>query len=116
MTEFWLIWSNEHKAWWGRDKRGYVQSVAHAGRYSYEDACQIVENAAVPIEKRAWYPFETMVPAEIFDDYRACGTCDDNREVEIMETEAGADVPGGSMTVGSGRYEPCPECANETHG
>lgn len=36
-----LIWSNEHRAWWGPDRAGYRKRVAEAGRYSHEQAIQI---------------------------------------------------------------------------
>ena len=33
-----LIWSNEHNAWWGPDRCGYRQSIEQAGRYSLPEA------------------------------------------------------------------------------
>lgn len=36
-----VIWSNEHRAWWAPDKRGYRAKLADAGRYSREDALAI---------------------------------------------------------------------------
>ncbi len=33
-----LIWSNEHGAWWGPDNAGYYTDIRQAGRYSREDA------------------------------------------------------------------------------
>jgi hypothetical protein len=42
-----LIWSIEHGAWWGPNRRGYTQDVRTAGRYSYEVAVDIVEDANV---------------------------------------------------------------------
>lgn len=41
----WLIWSNEHNAWWAPKNNGYVRSRAKAGRYSFEEASMIVEGA-----------------------------------------------------------------------
>ena len=29
-----LVWSNEHNAWWGPGETGYVRRVAEAGRYT----------------------------------------------------------------------------------
>lgn len=40
-----LIWSNEHGAWWGPGECGYVARTADAGRYSRELALQICTNA-----------------------------------------------------------------------
>jgi len=36
-----LIWSNEHRAWWGPDSRGYVRGVKQAGSYSRKEALAI---------------------------------------------------------------------------
>lgn len=33
-----LIWSNEHRAWWGPNNRGYTKALSRAGRYSREEA------------------------------------------------------------------------------
>lgn len=30
----WLVWSNEHGAWWGPDNRGYTTKIQNAGRYT----------------------------------------------------------------------------------
>jgi hypothetical protein len=38
MSEQYLIWSNQHRAWWRPDSRGYTTDHAQAGRYSREDA------------------------------------------------------------------------------
>ena len=40
-----LVWSEEHGAWWGAARSGYTRSIRDAGRYSLEDAADIVENA-----------------------------------------------------------------------
>lgn len=40
-----LIWSNEHRAWWGPGECGYVPRVSQAGRYSREAALRICANA-----------------------------------------------------------------------
>ena len=36
-----VIWSNEHRAWWAPGERGYVRSLAEAGRYSQSRATMI---------------------------------------------------------------------------
>jgi len=41
----WVIWSEEHHAWWAKGKWGYTQSLASAGRYSQEQALAIVKEA-----------------------------------------------------------------------
>jgi hypothetical protein len=46
MTAF-LIWSNEHHAWWRENESGYTQHIDEAGRYDLEDADRIVAEATV---------------------------------------------------------------------
>ena len=41
----WLVWSEEHGAWWGAGKAGYTRSIVEAGRYSEAEAKGIEENA-----------------------------------------------------------------------
>ena len=36
------IWSYEHNAWWGIASRGYVDTVSKAGKYSFQEAADIV--------------------------------------------------------------------------
>lgn len=40
-----LVWSNEHRAWWGPEHRGYVRGVSQAGRYSRDEALEICRQA-----------------------------------------------------------------------
>lgn len=44
-SEAWLIWSNEHVAWWAEARNGYTNVVEDAGRYTYKEALEIVRNA-----------------------------------------------------------------------
>lgn len=64
----WLIWSNEHRAWWCGDGHGYTTSRAKAGVYSMQDAI----NICVPPQFRGvgasldkYVPPETMIPADL---------------------------------------------------
>ena len=43
--EQYLVWSNEHRAWWRSDRCGYSKLVKAAGRYSREEALEICANA-----------------------------------------------------------------------
>lgn len=45
MRALWVIWSEEHEAWWGPGERGYVRSLFEAGRYTEERARAIERNA-----------------------------------------------------------------------
>jgi hypothetical protein len=40
-----LIWSEEHGAWWNPRRAGYTTSMKRAGRYSFEEGSAIVERA-----------------------------------------------------------------------
>lgn len=63
----WLIWSNEHTAWWNPNGNGYTLRVDEAGRYSFADALKICTGACHGCE---WMnnvgfrePDEVMVPS-----------------------------------------------------
>lgn len=38
MIDQYLIWSNEHRAWWRPNSRGYTIDIGKAGRYTRLDA------------------------------------------------------------------------------
>ena len=40
-----LIWSEEHGAWWGADHRGYTRSMCQAGLYTRKEARTICHGA-----------------------------------------------------------------------
>lgn len=41
MTEEYLIWSNEHRAWWRPKRAGYTARVDEAGIYKADEAITI---------------------------------------------------------------------------
>jgi hypothetical protein len=43
----WVIWSEEHRAWWGAARWGYVPQLTKAGRYTEAVAREIVERANI---------------------------------------------------------------------
>ena len=47
-SDKYLIWSNEHNAWWKAGGWGYTPSLTHAGRYEKEAAIEICRKAAIP--------------------------------------------------------------------
>ncbi|HEV7297950.1 MAG TPA: hypothetical protein VGN72_01190 [Tepidisphaeraceae bacterium] len=64
----WLVWSNEHNAWWRPEWKGYTQQVRDAGRYGLAEARQICDGP--PMNPRRWTageyhgtPDEVMVPS-----------------------------------------------------
>lgn len=42
-----VIWSNEHKAWWRPNRLGYTNVLKEAGLYSQEDAQDITADATI---------------------------------------------------------------------
>jgi len=40
-TARYLVWSNEHDAWWGPGRHGYSRGLDGAGRYSRDEALEI---------------------------------------------------------------------------
>jgi hypothetical protein len=60
MSERWLIWSNEHRAWWRPAGHGYTTATHQAGMFSRDEAEAIVRDAnRVPRDP----PNEVMVLA-----------------------------------------------------
>jgi len=57
-----LVWSNEHRAWWRPNSNGYTGSIDQAGRYTRHEAVRIVDgaNAFIPTDHER---FEVMVLA-----------------------------------------------------
>jgi hypothetical protein len=45
MSGMYLIWSNEHRAWWGPNRCGYFTSIDSAGRYLRDEAIKIASSA-----------------------------------------------------------------------
>lgn len=53
MSESYLIWSLKHGAWWGPARCGYVSDSVVAGRYTAEEAGEIVVSSGLPNENVA---------------------------------------------------------------
>ena len=45
LGDAWLVWSNEHNAWWRPKSRGYTDDIRAAGIYTHARAHEIVEQA-----------------------------------------------------------------------
>lgn len=43
--ESYLVWSNEHRGWWGPCARGYSPGLGGAGRYTRDQALRICRDA-----------------------------------------------------------------------
>lgn len=57
-----MIWSNEHRAWWGPNNIGYTTNLSKAGVYSAEAAMRICEHAT-----HDWHCEPVEVPVRIDD-------------------------------------------------
>ena len=44
--EPWIVWSNEHRAFWAPNRQGYTKAIEKAGRYSRDEAENICRYAA----------------------------------------------------------------------
>ena len=63
----WLIWSNEHGAYWKQNSCGYTQSFRNAGLYTFDEALQIVSDAnkyCKEVPNEAMVPFAYIFPYE----------------------------------------------------
>ncbi len=40
----WILWSDEHLAFWSPDELGYVSDIEKAGRYTFDEAVKIAIN------------------------------------------------------------------------
>lgn len=54
----WLVWSNEHSAWWGPNASGYYTDIEAAGRYDLNGALRCCASRS-----RGSVPPEIMVPS-----------------------------------------------------
>jgi hypothetical protein len=45
MAGEYLIWSHEHRAWWGPGRSGYTPRLSQAGRYSHAEALRLCAEA-----------------------------------------------------------------------
>jgi hypothetical protein len=57
----WLIWSSDHGGWSKPNRHGYTNRLADAGRYSFDEALEIVQDANSGTLARN-FPSETMCP------------------------------------------------------
>jgi hypothetical protein len=44
-NDIYLIWSNQHRGWWGPDRCGYSPGLRGAGRYSRQQAVKICRDS-----------------------------------------------------------------------
>jgi hypothetical protein len=90
-----VVWSNEHRAWWRANRCGYSVGLEHAGVYSRDEAISICQHA-----RDGWRPGE--VPPEIpvlLADALACETESLSSELERLADEAACRRSGPSADV-----------------
>ncbi len=59
-----LVWSNEHNAWWKPNGRGYTMFAAKAGLYSFGEAKSICWKGRDGWREDGKVPDEVLVPIE----------------------------------------------------
>jgi len=68
LSKGWLVWSNEHSAWWNPERLGYTQRMELAGRYSLKEA-----EACAEMRSRDVVPPEVIVPSPELREALAAG-------------------------------------------
>lgn len=56
----WLVWSNQHKAWWNPNSCGYTMEVKEAGRYTLAEA---IDKCEMRSKRKDLIPPEVAVPS-----------------------------------------------------
>lgn len=64
MDDLYLLWSNEHCAWWRGNRHGYSRGLDGAGRFTREEALQICAKAAV---QAAHVGYIAEIPVRLLD-------------------------------------------------
>jgi hypothetical protein len=59
-----LVWSNEHSAWWGPDRCGYTRIIDNAGRYDRAAALSIAGTRDGGWHVRKGNPDEIAIPEQ----------------------------------------------------
>lgn len=72
VSEPYLVWSNEHQAWWGKDRCGYTRHIERAGRYERAEALSIAGTRDGGWHVRKGNPDEIAMPErDAIDQYAA---------------------------------------------
>lgn len=45
MSGYWVVWSEEHGAWWAPGRHGYTRVLVDAGRYTEKEVIDIMNRA-----------------------------------------------------------------------
>ena len=64
-----LIWSNEHMAWWTSAKWEYTYNISEAGLYTWAEARDICKEANIAVNwQKKGIPNEIPVPLKFVSD------------------------------------------------
>ncbi len=88
----WLVWSNEHSAWWAQNGNGYTFDRASAGRFTLARAVDILKDANLVRPTGQIAPQESIVREDCF------GEDDPIPPFRTLESDLGDHAT------------PCPEC------
>jgi hypothetical protein len=94
--ELWLIWSNEHRAWWRANSCGYTQLAVDAGRYTMDEAvkiCRAADYRSGSLMYGTGGPPETMVPVSFL------GSLDRMQEYDNLKQAATRKLIGQRGTL-----------------
>lgn len=61
----WVIWSEEHGAWWAPGEQGYTRFLTSAGRYTRAEAFRICADANRYCQPPAWKECCFALPPEL---------------------------------------------------
>lgn len=84
MNQKFLLWSNEHQAWWKPNSNGYTKSRKAAGQYSVEEAFEIVKKE-IRLQPDKDVPYETLVPVG------GCLSIVDTKNFDVLFDPSGQD-------------------------
>jgi hypothetical protein len=64
-----LIWSEEHQAWWKPGKTGYTRSIFKAGRYEQPEAVEIVKSGNQYLDPTCDPPLNEVAIPDPIDEF-----------------------------------------------
>jgi hypothetical protein len=65
MTEDYVIWSLEHRAWWQAASFGYCATLTEAGRYSEQEAATLVREHNVIVVREVMIPVRALAGGDV---------------------------------------------------
>lgn len=104
-TTNYLIWSNEHSAWWRQNRHGYTSVIQWAGVFGEREALQILADASRGAQARVWDPIGTYADATV-----------PNEVLVPLTAEGHPGGPDCPPRMGSARMSfTCPRCERTSY-